>query len=586
MNGKVVVCLGCLVVGLAVLGVNALADLQKVIVASRIIAGDNDADNDSDLCVFDTGLNLLCDTDDDIGVVYNAVATGNYTHSGIAEAVVCTVDPPDNLTAWPAGDNWTSVNKLFWIQATDNATYFGHDNSTNPERNHIHVDIMTLEIGDGDLDEYGVISQRPKYDHPFFSPTPEYPSPTNLIEVTTLKIFGVVEENLPDNVTFDYLLESITMQARGGLVTGFDWDKMSGYLDFENFITCKLSDNARDNHDFYYERGAVDDPYWKWDCTVEEDNKDAWDWDNSTPGCDNDFPGYDVYPYLSNLGSWSLRSLSNRSSLALNTAYRDVIFIDAVGDDVMGDFNVLVTADRSMLIDNGTGEPTTSYVARYEPWNYPGVGYQEWWPNGYTAKFAGSPTKIRDGQLDGDAGEEFAIINRLDNLTKSQVRLYNSDLSLIAASTPVTGRFTALELIDLDDDGIDEVVVACLQVDNTSTIQAYSAAGSLLDQSDIHVGIFTGLAATKAPPGAAVEPTTCAEVWSMGYGMQTDLDQSCKIDWGDFSVFASNWLASNCGNPADFDGTCLVDWGDFSVFASTWLDCNDPTNMPPCIANW
>ncbi len=54
-----------------------------------------------------------------------------------------------------------------------------------------------------------------------------------------------------------------------------------------------------------------------------------------------------------------------------------------------------------------------------------------------------------------------------------------------------------------------------------------------------------------------LDPTTCTEVWSMGYGLQTDLDQSCKVDWG-----------------------------DFSVFASTWLDCNDPTNMPPCIANW
>ncbi len=76
----------------------------------------------------------------------------------------------------------------------------------------------------------------------------------------------------------------------------------------------------------------------------------------------------------------------------------------------------------------------------------------------------------------------------------------------------------------------------------------------------------------------------------MGYGMQTDLDKTCKIDWGDFSVFASHWLATDCGNPADFDNSCCsggkVDWGDFSIFAGTWLDCNDPENMPPCIANW
>ena len=114
-------------------------------------------------------------------------------------------------------------------------------------------------------------------------------------------------------------------------------------------------------------------------------------------------------------------------------------------------------------------------------------------------------------------------------------------------------------------------------------------------------------------PGCSIlEPTTCAEVWSMGYGMQTDLDQSCKIDWGDFSVFASQWLWCNdplnpgqCSDyyywidpipadceevqeygyrlPADFNQDCYVNWKDFSHFASMWLDCNDPEGLPPCI---
>ncbi len=85
-------------------------------------------------------------------------------------------------------------------------------------------------------------------------------------------------------------------------------------------------------------------------------------------------------------------------------------------------------------------------------------------------------------------------------------------------------------------------------------------------------------------------PATCDEVWQQGYGLAVDLDQNCRVYWSDFSIFASQWLATDCGNPADFDNSCCsggkVDWGDFSIFAGTWLDCNDPENIPPCIANW
>ncbi len=121
--------------------------------------------------------------------------------------------------------------------------------------------------------------------------------------------------------------------------------------------------------------------------------------------------------------------------------------------------------------------------------------------------------------------------------------------------------------------------------------------------------------ATEQWSYTAPGPTTCAEVWSMGYGLQTDLDQSCYVNWGDFSLFASQWLwcndplnpeqcsdyynwidpiPANCEEvqeygyrlAADFNQDCYVDWRDFSMFAGTWLDCNDPANIPPCIANW
>ncbi len=56
-----------------------------------------------------------------------------------------------------------------------------------------------------------------------------------------------------------------------------------------------------------------------------------------------------------------------------------------------------------------------------------------------------------------------------------------------------------------------------------------------------------------------------------------DLDKTCCVNWGDFSIFAGHWLDSPCPAPdrcggADLDGSGMVDWGDFSVFAGHWLE--------------
>ena len=58
-----------------------------------------------------------------------------------------------------------------------------------------------------------------------------------------------------------------------------------------------------------------------------------------------------------------------------------------------------------------------------------------------------------------------------------------------------------------------------------------------------------------------------------------DFDENCRVNWGDFSIFASHWLQSPCTDPnwcggADLDNSSQVNWGDFSIFASHWLECN------------
>ncbi len=60
-----------------------------------------------------------------------------------------------------------------------------------------------------------------------------------------------------------------------------------------------------------------------------------------------------------------------------------------------------------------------------------------------------------------------------------------------------------------------------------------------------------------------------------------DLTYNCRTDWTDFSVFASQWVKTNCNETgwcggADMDHSTIVDWSDFSIFADDWLACTAP----------
>jgi hypothetical protein len=48
------------------------------------------------------------------------------------------------------------------------------------------------------------------------------------------------------------------------------------------------------------------------------------------------------------------------------------------------------------------------------------------------------------------------------------------------------------------------------------------------------------------------QPATCDEVWQAGYGLASDLDRNCIVDFKDFAVFIQRWF--ECNNPQDL--TC------------------------------
>ncbi len=80
-------------------------------------------------------------------------------------------------------------------------------------------------------------------------------------------------------------------------------------------------------------------------------------------------------------------------------------------------------------------------------------------------------------------------------------------------------------------------------------------------------------------------------------GPQYDLSAFLGGDPGSIVYVSQTWMPGweltpqTCGDPgtrymlADLDRNCYVNWGDFSVFASQWLYCTDPAN-PGCDSYW
>lgn len=69
-----------------------------------------------------------------------------------------------------------------------------------------------------------------------------------------------------------------------------------------------------------------------------------------------------------------------------------------------------------------------------------------------------------------------------------------------------------------------------------------------------------------------------------------DLNNDCKVDFYDFALFATEWLAEGCGEPdlcggADFDLSGDVTLIDFAELAQNWLiDCQANSSNPACVS--
>ncbi len=86
--------------------------------------------------------------------------------------------------------------------------------------------------------------------------------------------------------------------------------------------------------------------------------------------------------------------------------------------------------------------------------------------------------------------------------------------------------------------------------------------------------------------------TNCGGVLAAGYGLTSDIDGDCYVNFKDFATIADYWLSSDCFwlnnncDGSDFKPmNSEVDLSDLGTFVQQWLWCNNP-NDPGCVHNW
>jgi glucuronoarabinoxylan endo-1,4-beta-xylanase len=85
--------------------------------------------------------------------------------------------------------------------------------------------------------------------------------------------------------------------------------------------------------------------------------------------------------------------------------------------------------------------------------------------------------------------------------------------------------------------------------------------------------------------------SNCPNVLAAGYGLTSDIDPDCYVNYNDLKIITDYWLNTDCAlyddcGGADFEPTDgVVNLFDLSIFAEQWMMCNDPED-PDCTANW
>ena len=180
----------------------------------------------------------------------------------------------------------------------------------------------------------------------------------------------------------------------------------------------------------------------------------------------------------------------------------------------------------------------------------------------------------------GDSNKNGTLSGNI--ISTSPLVTYDGDMVFDAATNSNTGFYTVLngftEGLQLTITSADAVegYKPATGVDETPSVYHYNPLRQVL------IGFVVQ---------AIVVPFNCDEVQDAYFGLLSDLNGDCYVNYEDLKIITDHWLDNDCTEPencegADFEPTDgVVDLFDFSDFAMQWLLCNDPED-PNCIRNW
>jgi O-glycosyl hydrolase len=162
-------------------------------------------------------------------------------------------------------------------------------------------------------------------------------------------------------------------------------------------------------------------------------------------------------------------------------------------------------------------------------------------------------------------------------------------------------RMTAFKSPDSNQLTVVILNISTTDIDLMLTLNGFAPSGSEIYRSSatenwVYLGPYSPAMTMPAQSITTIHLTgtalsDCAAVWAAGYGLTSDLNGDCYVDYEDLKIIADNWLRTDCTAPdncggADFGPTDgVVNFLDFSTLAEQWLWCNNPQD-PNCTPNW
>jgi hypothetical protein len=167
-------------------------------------------------------------------------------------------------------------------------------------------------------------------------------------------------------------------------------------------------------------------------------------------------------------------------------------------------------------------------------------------------------------------------------ISTSPLVTYDGDMVIDAATNSNTGYYTVLN-------GFTEGLQ--LSITSADAVEGYKPATGLDETPSVSHNNPLRQVLIGFVVQAVVVPFNCDEVQDADFGLLSDLNGDCYVNYEDLKIITDHWLDTDCTEPencegADFEPTDgIVDLYDFSDFAAQWLWCNDPED-PNCIHNW